>query len=127
MKSGKNGVVKMGGTIVSSLTGWTLSESSDTVTETEAGEDWKATEATYKGWSGEITMNWRINTANGHDLRAGATVAVELYADDDDSGKTYYSGNVVLGEMSVGVPHDGLKTRSYSYTGDGALSEAVVA
>ena len=127
MKSGKNGIVKVDSTIVASLTGWTLDEDADTVQETEAGSDWKSTEVTYKGWSGSIDMNWRISTADGHAIRSGDTVALELYMDDDATGKTYYSGNVVIGQMSVGVPHDGLKTRRYAFTGDGALAEATVA
>lgn len=124
--SGKNGMVNVGADTVIALTGWTIEETASNVDLTAAGDTWETHETTYKAWSGTISMN-ADHTAAGQTLRAGDSVAFEGYTEGDATGKTFFSGTITVESHSVDSPYDGTVTRSYNFTGNGALSVAAVA
>jgi hypothetical protein len=123
--SGKNGVVKLGGDAVVALTGWDIEESVSTTETTACGDTSKQHDSLIPGWSGSIKMN-ADHGADGHNLRAGASLAFEGYTEGDASGKTYYSGTITLTSSGVDSPYDGTVTTSYSFEGNGDLDIATV-
>lgn len=126
--SGKDGLVKLNGgsqVTVAGLTGWDISETIATTPSDAAGDDWTSPLGTQKSWSGSIKMRLDHGAA-GQTFRAGDTLAFEGYTEGDASGKTYYSGNILLTSHGLDSPFDGTVEREYSFEGVGALSSAAV-
>ena len=124
--SGNNGIARLGAAVVAHLTGWDIEETAGVIDITAIGDGSRRLVPDISEWKGSIKMNLD-HGADGQTLRAGDAVAFEGYSEGDDSGKTYYSGNIVITSMGVDSPFKGGVTRTYSFEGDGDLSVAVVA
>lgn len=123
--SGKNGTVKLASGAVTALTGWDIEETANKVALTAAGDAWASYDGTFNEWKGTIKVNLDHEDAN-QGIRAGDTIAFEGYTEGDATGKTYYSGSIFIDSVSVDAPFDGAVTRSYGFTGAGALTRATV-
>lgn len=125
--TGKDGKVKMGANFVGGLTNWSIDESVETENLSAAEDGWDVNKPKRKNWKGEITLRAdHADTAQAA-LRAGDELAFEGYSEGDASGKTYYSGNIIITNHGIGSPHDGAVERTYSMIGDGALASTAVA
>lgn len=128
MISGKDGVVKFGGTQIPDglVQSWNLDPQAETVSGWGMGSDWKTTNATVKSFSGSVEFYWDPADAVGASVNAGDTITLDLYPGGEGSGKTYFSGSGVV----TGVPKQSSKGDYVSVTvnfeGSGALSEATV-
>lgn len=125
--TGKNGKVKFGSNFVGALTGFDINVASDTVDLTAAEDEWKENEGTYKSWSGTVSLRLDHADAAQAASNAGDTIAFEGYTEGDTTGRTYFSGNIILTGADVSAPYDADVGRTYRFIGDGALTEAVVA
>jgi hypothetical protein len=124
--TGKNGVVKVGGTAVDSLVGFDITEQVKVEDTTAALDDWEDHETTTKSWSGSVTLR-ASHGADGQTLRAGDLIAFEGYTESDATGKTYLSGNATVADHALTHSYDSVVERKYSITGKGALSVEEVA
>ena len=70
----------------------------------------------YTGWSGTFEANY--STANT--VVPGDTGTIVLRTSTGTSGS--WSGDVVITNMSVNAPVDGLVTQTYTFQGSGALT-----
>ena len=122
--SGKNGIVKFGGTAVGSLVSWDIEETSGEVDLTAAGDTWETHDTTYKSWSGSVTVRLDHEAAGNQTPRAGDTVAFNGYTEGDAVGKKYFSGNATVVSHTADSPHDGPVMRTYRLKGNGALTVA---
>jgi hypothetical protein len=59
--------------------------------------------------------------------RAGDELEIEMYSDGSTTGKTFYSGSVIVTDHGVDLTYDGEVARKYSFIGNGALDVAEVA
>jgi hypothetical protein len=127
MHKGQNGKVSIGAAFVGHLTNWSINEKAALHDQTAAEDAWGVSEAGIKTWSGSITMRLDHETDGNQLLRAGATLALELYSEGNASGKTYYSGDAILEDHGIASPYDGNTERTFSFTGTGALAIEAVA
>ena len=90
-------------------------------------EVWRKNQATIKSFSGSFDGFWdETDTLGQGSLSAGATVTLNLYPEGDDSGATYWSGDVIITSISYNASFDGIVEASFSFTGTGALTESTV-
>lgn len=123
--TGKNGVVTLGTDDVVELTGFDIEETSAVVSKTAAGDSWTDKDGTFLDWKGNISFNLD-HSGTGQSVRAGDVVAFKGYTEGDATGKTYYSGNILITSHKIDSPHDGTVTRTMAFEGKGQLSKATV-
>ena len=59
-------------------------------------------------------------------LRAGSSVTLNLYPEGTTTGDTYYTGTATITEMGVAVNDGDTINRTFSFKGNGPLSESAV-
>lgn len=125
--SGKNGIVKNGGTVIDGMTNFEVDETVGETDLTAAGDSWKTHDTNIPEWSLSITLKLDHAVAAGQALRAGQVIAFEGYTEGDAAGRTYYSGNATILGHKVGSPFEGEVTREFTCKGQGPLAVAEVA
>jgi len=126
--AGSEGKVFVGSSQVAEVKSWSLEITSDTVDASIIGTEWRKNQATIKSWSGSLDGFWdETDTTGQGELTAGATVTLNLYPEGDDTGATYWSGDAIVTSISYSASFDGLVEVTFSFTGNGALSEQTVA
>jgi hypothetical protein len=124
---GKNGVVKVGSNAVAEVDRWSARESVDTVDDTAMGDAAQTHLTGIPGWSGQITCHWDETDTNGQEaLTIGASVTLNLYPEGAASGATYKTGTATITEIGLDVTKNGVVSREFSFTGNGALSQTTV-
>jgi len=119
---GKEGVVKAGGTGIGELTGFTLETTADVVEDTQLSDSTKTFVAGRTSFSGSLEMSYDETDSPQQTLTAGTSISFVLGAEGDGSGDEIFSGTGIITGMSVGVPLDGISTRSVTFQGTGALT-----
>jgi len=126
--AGSEGKVFVGSSQVAEVKSWSLEITSDTVDASIIGTEWRKNQATIKSWSGSLDGFWdETDTTGQGELTAGATVTLNLYPEGDDTGALYWSGDAIVTSISYSASFDGLVEVTFSFTGNGALSEQTVA
>lgn len=126
--AGSEGKVFVGSSQVAEVKSWSLEITSDTVDASIIGTEWRKNQATIKSWSGSLDGFWdETDTTGQGELSAGATVTLNLYPEGDDTGATYWSGDAIVTSISYSASFDGLVEVTFSFTGNGALTEQTVA
>lgn len=125
--AGSEGKVFVGSSQVAEVKSWSLEITSDTVDASIIGTEWRKNQATIKSWSGSLDGFWdETDTTGQGELTAGATVTLNLYPEGDDTGATYWSGDAIVTSISYSASFDGLVEVTFSFTGNGALTEQTV-
>jgi hypothetical protein len=124
---GQFGKVKAGAAFLGHLTNWSINEKAAMHDQSAAEDRWSENESGILSWSGSVTLRLDHEASANQSLRAGGSLAVEFYSEGDGSGKTYYSGNVIIEDHGLSSPFDGGTERTYSFVGTGALAIATVA
>lgn len=127
---GVDGVVKVGTATVAEVTAFEVTESVAPVEDTALGDTWETHIAGSgkKSWSGSLTCHWDPSDDPGQGaLRAGSSVTLNLYPEGTTTGDTYYTGTATITEMGVTVSDGDTIKRSFSFKGNGSLSENAVA
>jgi predicted secreted protein len=126
--AGSEGKVYVGSSQVAEVKSWSLEITSDTVDASIIGTQWRKNQATIKSWSGSLDGFWDDADTNGQgELTAGTTVTLNLYPEGDEEGAKYWSGDAIITSISYSASFDGLVEVTFSFTGNGALSEQTVA
>lgn len=128
--SGNEGVVKVGNATVAEVTAFEVTEKANPVVDTALGDSWQTHIAGsgIKEWSGSLTCHWDESDATGQGaLRAGASVTLNLYPEGATSGDVYYTGLASIIEMGVAVSMDSTISVTFSFQGNGALTQSTVA
>jgi hypothetical protein len=122
---GKAGVVRNGANPVAEVTEFTVETSVALADDTVMGDDWETHKPGAKKWSGQISCFWDEGDTNGQvALDEGASVTLNLYPDGVTTGKKYVTGTATIESTSTTVVKDGIATRSFSFTGNGAMTWA---
>jgi len=124
---GKSGVVKVGVNTVAEVDQWSVRQTVDTADDTAQGDTAMTHLVGIPGWSGSLTCHWDATDTNGQQaLSIGASVTLNLYPGGAGSGATYKSGTASITEIGITVTKNGVVSREFSFTGNGALAEATV-
>ena len=123
---GKEGVVTAGGTGIGELTGFTLETTADVVEDTALTDATKSFVAGRTSFSGTLEMHYDETDSPQQTLTAGSSIAFILLPEGNSTGDESFTGTGIVTGMSVGVPLDGITTRSVTFQGTGALTRGTV-
>ena len=123
---GKEGVVTAGGTGIGELTGFTLETTADVVEDTALTDATKSFVTGRTSFSGTLEMHYDETDSPQQTLTAGSSIAFILLPEGNSTGDESFTGTGIVTGMSVGVPLDGITTRSVTFQGTGALTRATV-
>jgi hypothetical protein len=124
---GKGGLVKVGTATVLETTGWSLTETAETVDDTAHGDDWRTHLVGQKSWTASVTANLDTADSTGQGaLTVGASVTLKLYPDGADAGDREYTGTATVTSVSPNNANDALNTISFECQGNGALTTGAV-
>lgn len=124
---GNSGIVKSGANSVAEVQSWSYEESDVAVVELTSMGDAAASylASGCKRGSGSIECYLDEADTDGQlTLTPGASVTVALYPEGDASGKTEYTGTVIVETVSRSGPKDGPNAVTFSY--QGALTRGTV-
>ena len=125
--AGKEGVVKVGANTVAEVTDWSLNESANPIDDTELADDWATHKVGLKSWDGSLTAFWDPSDTNGQGaMTIGASITLNLYPEGADSADTYYTGTCTITGKGREAAKDGMVSASFTFTGNGALTETTV-
>ena len=125
--AGSEGKVLVGSDQVAEIKSWSLEITSDTVDASIIGTSWRKNQATIKSWSGSFEGFWDDTDTMGQGaLTVGSTVTLNLHPEGNDTGDTFWTGDVIITSISYNASFDGIVEASFSFTGNGALTESTV-
>ncbi|MBS8228407.1 phage tail tube protein [Vannielia litorea] len=125
--SGKNLKVKLDSNFIDGCRDWEITETSETVDLTAAGDAWNSHEATQKSWNGSFNCLRDDEDTGQAALAVGDSVTIEAYSEGDTTGKEYFTGTCTITEIGAATGYSSEATRKVSFMGNGALSSATVA
>lgn len=122
------GKVKSGATpdAVGEVTAWEFTETAEEIDTSAMGACTSSSEAGSVKTTGSVTCWWDPADGGQGNLVAGDTVALELYPGGDGSGATKYSGSVVVLSRSATGGVNSVVNTTFTFTVNGALTEATV-
>lgn len=123
-RAGSEGIVRIGERQIAEVKSWTLEEVCDTVDASVIGTEWRKAQATIKSWSGSIEAFWDEADIEGQGkLTIGATVQLNLYPEGVTDERKYFTGGAIVTGVSRQASFDGLVECSFTFQGNGKLSE----
>ena len=123
---GKEGVVTVGGTAIGNVTGFTLDTTHDVVEDTSLEDSNKSFLAGRGTFTASIDMNYDETNAQQASLLQGSSLSFVFLPEGNSSGDESFSGSGIVTGMSVGVPLDGVITRTVSIQGTGGITIGTV-
>tara|TARA_B100001245_G_C22842155_1_gene404878 strand:+ start:196 stop:579 length:384 start_codon:yes stop_codon:yes gene_type:complete len=123
---GKEGVVKVAGTVAGNVTGFTLETSADVVEDSSLANSAKTFAAGRTSFSGSIECHWDEGDTAQEALDVGTSLAFVLLPEGNTSGDVSFTGTGLVTGMSIGVTLDGMTSRSVTFQGTGALTQSTV-
>ena len=123
---GKEGVVTAGGTGIGELTGFTLETTGDVVEDTALTDATNSFVAGRTSFSGTLEMHYDETDSPQQTLTAGSSIAFILLPEGNSTGDESFTGTGIVTGMRVGVPLDGITTRSVTFQGTVALTRGTV-
>lgn len=124
---GSEGTVKIGtADLIAELKSWSLSQSANTIDDSTIGDAWATKKAGQKSWSGSVETFWDETDAAQTALTIGAEVTLNMYPEGATSGDTYWTGSAIVTSIENSGSIDGIVEASFSFEGNGALTESTV-
>ena len=123
---GKEGVVTIGGTTLGNASGFTVDTTHDVVEDTALGDSMKSFLAGRGTFTASIDMNFDETDSGQTTMVQGAELTFAFLPEGNESGDRKFSGTGIVTGMSVGVPLDGVITRTVSIQGTGGLTIGTV-
>ena len=125
--SGNDGVVKIGANALAEVKSFTLTETIETVEDTSMGDASRTHKTGLKSWSGSLECHFDdTDTAQGS-LVAGASVTVNLQPEGDTTGDFLLTGTATITEVTHTNTIDNIVERTFSFVGNGDLTQTTVA
>jgi len=126
-----SGVIKAGAVAVAEVTGFTLTQTGDTVEDTVIGDAWRSHKATLKSYTASVDCFYDQTDTTGQGAFAvGAEVSFSLYPSGDDSvddaGDIYYTGSGIVTGRTITSSVGEMITMTLEIQGNGALTESAV-
>ena len=125
--TGSEGVVKVGANTVAEVRSFSIEISGETIEDTSMGDTTRSFKGGLISWSGSIDCLHDETDTNGQmALDPGSGVVLNLYPEGAASSDTYFTGSALVTGRSVSASFDGMVEASYSFQGNGALTETTV-
>jgi hypothetical protein len=127
--TGVDGLIKIGSNAVAELRGYSYTETATTTDDTSQTDTWTTHLPGLKSWSGQAEAAWDETDTTGQGaLLVGASVSLTFYPEGATTGDVTAAGTATVTSVGVSVPNgSGLVTRSFSFTGNGALTHGTAA
>jgi hypothetical protein len=124
---GSEGIVKIGTDTIAEVKSYSVEESADTVETTSMGDSARTYLPSLTTFSGTIECHWDETDATGQGaMTIGSTVTLNLYPEGAESGDSYYSGSVIITNVSRSAAMDDIIAATYAFQGNGALTLTTV-
>lgn len=125
---GSEGTVKIGANTIAEIKAWSISESANTIDDSNLNDQWATKKSGQLSWSGSVECFWDETDTTGQGaLTAGAEVTGNFYPEGAVTGDTYYTGSMIVTSIERSAAIDGMVEVSFSFEGNGALTESTVA
>jgi len=125
---GSEGNVKVGSDAIAELKSWSLEETGDTIEDSTMGDTARTFQSGLTSWSGSCEAFWDETDTSGQGaLTNGAEVTLNMYPEGSTSGDTYYTGSAIVTGITRQAALDGMVEVSFTFQGNGALTETTVA
>ena len=123
---GTSGLVKVGGTTVGEVIGFSIDETQDTVEDTTLTESTKS-DKVLRG-DATATVEFQVDKKEmcQEELNVGTQATLELDPEGADSGDKYYSGSGIVTGASIAVTLDGIISRTFNFQISGGISHLSV-
>ena len=128
--AGKEGSVAIGAHTIALVRSYSLNTSTETADTTtlDNTDGYETHLATFSTWEGSVDCLWDETDSNGQGaLIAGAAVTLNLYPEGETSGDTYYTGSATVTGITRSGEVKGIVETSFTFKGNGALTETTVA
>lgn len=124
---GKDGRFKVGSATVAEVRSFQFERVAANTDSSTLEDEWDDHDVTTKSWSGSAEVFWDASDAAGQGaLEEGMIAHVYLYPAGTSAGKTYWHGDVSVGNVTLKNTRDGLVEASVQFKGKGACTKAVV-
>ncbi len=125
---GTSGLVKWNGSnTVAEVTGFSISETNDTVEDTSLTDSAKSYLVLRKDATATVECHWDETDTNGQEaLDVGTSATLELYPEGADAGDAYYTATAIVTGADVAVTMDGTITRNFSFQITGGVTHNTV-
>ncbi len=123
---GSEGVVQVGSNDIAEIRGWSLNESAGTMDDSNLNDEWETHKAARKAWDGQFDAFWDETDTNGQQaMTIGAEVTLNLRPEGAvATGKTFFTGSAIITGKSKSAQIDGIVEQSFTFKGNGALTES---
>lgn len=114
---GNEGTVKVGTNTVAEVESFSLTFTANVAEKTALGDTYVSRTAGVKDVNGTITCFWdETDTAGQEAITVGSTVAINLYPEGATTGDTYFTGNVMVTDVTVDLsgPND-ITKRTFTF------------
>jgi predicted secreted protein len=126
--AGNEGSVYVGAVQIGELTGWSIDQSGETLEDTTLGDQWRTRKALgLKSWSGSCDGFFDEADLGQVELAVGTEVSLNFYFGGNTTGQNYFSGSAIITSMSTSGSMDAMQDVSFSFEGNGALTQSAVA
>jgi hypothetical protein len=126
--TGNEGVVKIGTATVAEVKSWSIDETTETLEDTVIGDTARTRKPSgISSWSGSLEAFWdETDTLGQGAMTIGAEVTLNLYPEGAVSGDTYFTGSAIITSISRSASFNGMVEASFSFEGNGALTQSTV-
>lgn len=124
---GSEGVIKIGSDTLGEVRSFSLDHNAGTIQTTTMGDSTHSRVAGIKDWSGSIDAYWDETDTAMQNLDAASEVTVSLYPEGAASTDTYFTGSALVTGVSRSASFDGMVEVSFTFEGNGDLTESTVA
>jgi hypothetical protein len=123
-RKGKEGVVKIGTTIVGEVKSFEIETTANEVDVSTLGSAWTKTNSTQNSWSGTMEMFYDNTDAGQIAIAVGSLVTLNLYYEGSTAGLKYDTGSALITSISRSQSFDGMVNQTVAFTGNGTLTTA---
>jgi hypothetical protein len=125
--TGSIGVVKVAGAVVAEITGFSVEEGVNLISDSNLNDAAETSLVGRTNWSGSIECMWDDADTGGQGaMTIGASVACLFLPESATTGSAEWSGTGLVESKSLSVSDESMITQSFSLKGTGALTIGTV-
>lgn len=125
-RKGKEGVVKVGTTVVGEVKSFQLEVTSNEVDTSIMGVNWTKTDSTQNSWSGSMEMFYDPTDTGQQGVSVGDMATLAFYYEGSTTGLKFDSGEALITSVSKSQSFDDMVNLTVAFKGNGTLTSATV-
>jgi len=118
---GREGIIKIGGTVIGSVVSFSLTLIGDQVESTLLGDTWRTMLATLKSWNGSVNLYFDNGNLPQSLMLPNALLTFELLPEGEISGNYLATGSAFVSNIEQGNDGEAVVNRDITFEGTGAL------